>query len=218
VNYGTAGQTYAAHAGIVPAGPGVVDTGQVGLRVSGIIDDEEGTQQAGQTGIITEDITTLTADVMAETSEKFSGQIAFELYVVSGIPTAYSLDFNYGYSKYEDFQNRDVTVTGVECVWQGNANDISFDIALLHHKATGWTYAATGFTPGNGDIARKSVDQALAGDVVNGKDGAWKRININQFIDGNASDGVIMEVTTGANNTIQTMDMHLSAVSEELLN
>jgi hypothetical protein len=216
--YGTVGQAYAAHAGIVPSGAGVVDTGVVGLRVTGIEDDENGTQAAGQIGIITEDITTLTANTYFETSEKFSGQVTYELYVVSGTPVNYSLDFNYGYAKYEDFQNRDVTITELEAVWQGNATDTAFDIALLHHKTTGWTYAATGFLPGNGDICRKSVDQALAGDVVNGSDGAYKRIDLDEFIDGNGSEGVIIEVTTGQNSTIQTMDLHISGVSEEISN
>jgi len=104
--HGTSGTAYAAHAGIVPSGPGTVDTGQVGLRVVGTMDSEAGPQLENQTGIITDDITTLTADLMAETSEKFSGQVTFELYEVSGSPNTYSLDFNFGYSKYEDF-NRD---------------------------------------------------------------------------------------------------------------
>lgn len=214
--YGTSGTAYAAHAGCVPSGPGTVNTGQVGLRVTATEDSETGAQIATQVGIITEDITTLTADVMAETSGKFSGQVTYDLYIVSGSPTAYSLDFNYGYSKYEDFGNRDATVTGIDVVWQGGANDTGFDVALLHHQAAGWTYAATGFTPGNGHIARRSVDQAIDGNVTNGIDGAWKRINLNQFVAGNGTEGVIYEIITGNNNTVQTMDLHISAVSEEL--
>jgi hypothetical protein len=214
--YGTVGQTYAAHAGIVPSAPGTVDAGQVGLRVTGIKDSETGTQTAAQTGIVTEDITTLTANVMAETSEKFSGQVTYELYVVSGSPTTYSLSFNYGYAKYDDLQNRDITVTGFECLWEGAATDTAFDISLMHHKPAGWTYAASGFVPGNGYICRKTIDQALAGDVVNGKDGAYKRVDLNQFIEGAGSEGVLVKIETGQNNTIQTMDIHLDAVSEEL--
>lgn len=214
--YGTSGRAYAAHAGIVPSGPGVVDSGQVGLRVTGTSDSEVGPQVAGQTGIITDDITTLTANVMAETSEKFSGEITYELYVVSGSPVTYSLTFNYGYSKYEDMQNQDVSITALECVWQGGATDANFDIALKHHTATGWTYAATGFNPGNDDIARKSVDQAIEGAVVNGLDGAWKRIDLDFFIDGNGNEGVLFEIKTTQNNTIQTMDLHVVGYSEEL--
>lgn len=214
--HGTAGRAYAAHVGIVPSGAGVVDTGVVGLRVVGIEDSELGMQVADQTNIITADITTLSADVMAETSAKYSGQVTIELYVVSGTPVNYSLDFNYGYSKYDDLGNNDFTITGLECVWQGNANDSSFDIALMKHVTNGWTYAATGFVAGDGDVCRKTVDQALAGNVVNGEDGAYKRVELNEFVDGNGSEGFMIQVITGANSTIQTMDLHISAVSEEL--
>ena len=216
VVWGVDGQTSAAHVGIVPSGAGTVDTGQVGLQVTGTEDSELNGQTAAQTKVITDDITTLTADVLAETVEKFSGDITIEFYIVSGSPTTYSLDFNYGYSKYEDFQNRDVTVQAFEAVWIGGSGDSGFDIALMHHKPIGWTYAATGFTPGNGDIIRRSVDQAVDGDVANGIEADWKRIELNTFIDGNALEGVIIQITTTAPNTIQTMDMHVVAVSEEL--
>lgn len=216
VNLGISGKAYAAHVGIVPSGSGIVDTGQVGLQVTGTLDSETGPQVAAQTVVITEDITTLTANLLVETLEKFSGQVVIAFYVASGAPTAYSLDFNYGYSKYEDFNNRNVTVVGAECIWQGNAADSAMDVALKHHKAAGWTYAATGFTPGNGDIIRRSVAQAIDGDVVSGADGSWKRSEMTTFIEGNAREGVIFEVTTGQPSTIQNMDMHIIAVSEEL--
>ena len=216
--HGTVGRAYAAHASIVASGPGTVVGGVVGLRVTGIQDNEDGIQVAGQTGIITEDITTLVADTYYETSEKFSGQVTYELYTVSGTPTTFNLDFNYGYSKYEDFQNRDFTVTGFEMGWQGNANDSAFDVALMHHSSTGWNYAATAFVPGNGDICRKSVDQALAGNVVNGEDGAYKRTGLNYYVAGEGSEGIIVQITTGANSTIQTGDINVTGKSEELLN
>jgi hypothetical protein len=112
VSYGTAGRARDAHAGIVPAGAGsVVGGGQVGLRVNGTLDSEDGTPQQAGTDVITEDITTLVADTYFETPAKFSGQITFELYVVSGTPTSYSLGANYGFAKYDDMQDRDYTIT-----------------------------------------------------------------------------------------------------------
>jgi len=215
--YGVAGRGRDAHAGICASGAGTVDTGQVGLRVTGVRDYEDGTPQAsGQIGIITEDITTLTADTYFETSEKFSGEIVFELYVVSGSPTAYSLTFNYGFAKYDDMQDRDYTITGFECVWQGNSNDNTLDVTLLKHATTGWTYAPTGFMAGNGDICRKSVDMAIAGNTNNNMDGAYKRLNLDTFIAGGTNEGHIIEIVTGGVNTIQTMDIHIKGVSEEL--
>ena len=207
----------AAHIGIVANGAGTVDTGTVGIRVFGIMDMEGGAQVADQYAIITTNITLLVADEMIECSEKFSGQPEVQLYVSSGSPTTYSADFNYGFSKYTDLGNRDFTITGFECEWQGNAADGIMDVALLLHGTTGWTYAATGFVAGNGDVCRKTIDQALAGDIVNGQDGAYKRTNLDQFVDGNGAEGYIIQVVTGANNTIQTMDMHVTSLSEELV-
>jgi hypothetical protein len=214
--YGVVGRAKAAHPGIVPSGAGTVDTGQVGLQVTGTLDSESNGQTATQTQTITEDITTLTADVMAEAAGKFSGQVTFELYVVSGSPTAYSLEFNYGYSKYEDFDNVDYTITSLECIWRGGGADTSFDIALRHHKPVGWEFAASGFEPGNGDIIRRSVDQAIDSDVANGEEGSWERLGINTFIEGSGSEGVLIEVATGSNNSMQGLEMHIGVVSESL--
>ena len=216
VTYGASGRAVAAHVGIVPSGAGIVDTGQVGLRVVGTQDFETGAQTAAQTGIVTTDITTLSVDVMAETSEKFSGDVLVGLYVVSGTPTAYSLDFNYGFSKYIDAGNQNATLTGFSAHWLGGAGDAGFDIRLKHHKATGWTYAATGFTAGNGNIISRLVDQGIDGDVVSGKDGAWKRTGLDTYINSSASEGLVIEIVTTANNTIQTMDIGITGVSEEL--
>ena len=213
--HGIATVAYAAHASIVAGAAGVVDSGQVGLRVTGTTDDEEGTQTAGQTAIITEDITTLTADTYYETSEKFSGTVTFELYVVSGTPTAYSLDFNYGLSKYEDMQNQDFTVDGFQCLWRGGATDANFNVELLHHRSAGWTYAASGFIPGDSAICERAVDQQLIGNVASGVDGAYKRGGLTTFIDGNTSEGFIIRITTGSNNTIQTSDISVYVKIEE---
>jgi len=107
------------------------------------------------------------------------------------------------------------SVTEYENASLGAANS-PLDIALMHHKSTGWTYAASGFLPGNSDICRKTVDQALAGNAGNDKDGAYKRIGLNTFVDGDGPEGVIIQIITGANNTLQTLDLLLDAVSEKL--
>jgi hypothetical protein len=216
--YGTINIAKGAHAGVVPSAAGVVDTGQVGLRIVNSIQDFENgdPQLAAQSGIITEDITTLTANDYFETLEKWSGVVTFELYVVSGSPTAYSLTFNYGFAKYDDIQDRDYTIKGFEAKWQGNANS-TLDIALIKHGVTGWVYAASGFIAGNGDICRKSANQQLAGDVGNNIDGAWKRVNLDTYIAGQSGlEGHIIQVITGANGTIQISNCHIDVVSEEL--
>jgi hypothetical protein len=214
---GTADKTYAAHVGIVPDAAGVVDTGVVGLRVTGIEDSETGIQVAAQTSIITADITTLTANVMAETSAKYSGEVTLELYVVSGSPVNYSLDCNYGYSKYSDIENRDLTITGFEVEWRGGTQtDTGLNITLMKHSTAGWTYAATGFEPGNGAICDRLTDQALASNSVSGEDSAYKRTALNEFIGGNNGEGYLIKIVTTQTSSAQTMDIHVGAVSEEL--
>jgi hypothetical protein len=218
VTIGQSGIAKAAHAGIVAGGVGTVTGGgQVGLQVTGVLDDERGPQTAGQTAIITEDITTLSLDEYVETTEKFSDIVTYELYIVSGSPSDASLTFNRGFSKYDDFEDNDYTIKALEVTWQGNASS-SLDIALMHHKPVGWTYAASGFEAGNGDICRKSVDQSIAGDVANGLDGAYKRLDLNTYIDGFGSghEGHLVQIITGANGTIQSMDIRVDAVSELL--
>lgn len=216
VTHGTANLTRAAHVGIVASAAGTVDTGQVGIRVTGTLDSESGTQTAAQTAVITDDITTLTADTMVECIEKFSGQVTIETYTVSGSPTTWSVTVNYGYSKYEDVLNQDGTLAAFTAVWEAGANDSAFNIELLHHKATGWTYAASGFVPGNGAICERLVDQAIDSNLGTGEDGAYKRLGLNTFIEGSEKEGAIIRITTGSTLSIRSMDMHVSVFSEEL--
>jgi len=217
ISYGIANLPYNAHASVVFGGQGVVDTGQIGLRANGVtFDSSTGTLNTSDSVVIVDDITTVALDDYFETPEKFVGIVEFELYVVSGAPTAYSVDFNYGYSKYEDFGNNDITLTTIEVVGLGNTNDTNFDIEVLHHKMTGWTYAATGFLPGNGKIADYSDDLAPYDNIFNNEPFAWKRTNLNTFIDSNGSEGVLYRVTTGTNNTVQNMDMHISGLIESV--
>ena len=208
----------AAHIGIVAGGIGTVTGGgQVGLSVTGIQDSETGNQTAAQTAIITDDITSLSLNDYLESVEKFSGEVTLQLYIVSGTPSDASLTFNYGFSKYDDFEDRDYTITGLEVKWKGNASS-TLDVALMKHDDVGWIYAASGFVAGNGDICRKSVDQQLSGNVANGADGAYKRVQLNEYIEGAGSghEGHIMQIITGANGTIQTMGLRVNAVSEVL--
>lgn len=216
ITHGAADLTRAAHVGIVPQGAGSVDSGQVGIRAVGTLDSETGAQTPAQTRVITDDITTLAGNIMVETTDKFSGTVSIELYVVSGTPTVYSLDFNYGYSKYEDFANADFSLATLEAVWEGNATDTGMNIELIHHRSPGWSYAATGFVAGNGFICQRSVDQATNYNVSSGIYGAYKRIDLDEFIEGSGTEGVLLRVTTDTINSIASMDIHMLAYKEDL--
>ena len=88
---------------------------------------------------------------------------------------------------------------------------------MLHHKTTGWTYSAAAFTPGDGAIASWSTDMSPEDDILNTANFAWKRSNLATFIDGGGSEGLLVEITTSANNSVRSMDVHLGARLEELV-
>lgn len=123
--------------------------------------------------------------------------------------TAFSYDFNYGYAKYEDFGNRNFTVTDFEAVGLANANDGSFEIELLHHNDTGWTYDAAAFQAGNTPLLSMNTIHGTEQDIDAGAPFAFKRTGLGTTVDGNALEGVIVRVTTGANDAVTYMDSHI---------
>ena len=207
--HGTASVAYGAHAFIVAGGAGTVDTGQVGLRVIGDSVTDEGVLTLGDTEILVADITTLSTDDYVESPKKWIGTCTFELYEVSGSPGTYSIDFYYGYCKYEDFGNKDFTVNKVEVVGLAGGADTSFDIHFLKHDSTGWTYSAAAFDPGNGIIVDWSTDMSPHDNLANNENFAWKRSTLAEYIDGSSDEGIIVKIITGANNSVQSMDVHI---------
>jgi hypothetical protein len=213
VIYGTANDPHGKHASVIAGGAGTVDTGVIGLSVSGAsYNDSGGVISAFEDTIIT-DITTVALNEYFE-GKKFVGAVDFQLIVMSGSPTTYSFDFNYGLAKYEDVGNKDFYITEIDMGLNVSFSDASFNIEILHHKNTGWTYAATGFTPGDGIIESWANTYGPNDDVINGNWYAWKITDINQFIDGNGPEGMLFRITTGGSNTIQSMNLHIGVEIE----
>lgn len=209
VTFGTANHPYAGHPFIVAGAAGTVDAGTIGLRVTGTSITDGGVRTGNDADTITTDITTLSTDDYLE-AKKFIGTVTFELITTSGSPTTYALDINYGTAKYEDFGNVDFTTTGIEVVGLAGATDTNFDMSLLHHNAEGWTYSAASFEAGGTVIADLSDDMGPEDDLTNGQDFAWKRSNLDTFIDGTGSEGIIVKIVAGQNNSIQSMDIHIT--------
>jgi len=214
ITHGAANISKAAHPTILVEAAGTVDTGQVGLRVTGTCDSEGGIQIADQTEVITEDITTLDPLSTNEVLKKFSGTLTYELYVVSGTPVNYDLTFNYGYSSYEDFSNNDGTITSLDCTWEGGANDTDSNIILRKHTNLGWTFASTGFVPGDGSICERLTDQAINPGIAIGENGRYKRTNLNEFVEGSGLEGIIVQIYAGSNNTFRNLTAHVIGWSE----
>jgi hypothetical protein len=205
--------SYAAHASIVAGGAGSVNAGQVGLRVTGTSITDAGVRTASDSETIVSDITTLSLNKYAESSKKWIGQITFELFTVNGSPTIFSLDFNFGFSKYDDFGNQDFIVSDLECIGRAGAGDTGFDILLFHHNNQNWTYSAAAFVPGGAIIAQLSTDHATERNLINNERFAYKRSGLSTSVNGEASEGVVLCAITTSGGSVEIMDAHIGVTN-----
>jgi hypothetical protein len=205
--YGTASVSYAAHVFVVAGGAGVTDGSDLVLTVTGTSITDAGTRTAADSEVIVADCTAAALNQYFETSKKWLGQITLTLSSTGG--TAFSFDFNYGFAKYEDFGNRDFTITDFEAVGYAGANEADLDILLYHHSSTGWTYSAAAFVPGSPAIISLATDHATDDQLVNGDHFAYKRTGLSTAITGSGSEGVLAKAVTTANNAIEYMSVHI---------
>ncbi len=210
VAHGGANVSKAAHAAVVAGGAGsVTGGGVVSIVVSGTSIDDEGNRSAADSETVAPDITAMSTDEFFTTVKKWLGTVTWTITVVSGTPSAYNADFNFGLCKYEDFNNQDFTVTSLECVGLAGASDTGFNIRLRHHSGTGWTYAASGFVPGGTILANMNTDHSTEQDLASGEPFAYKRTDLNTDISGTTVEGVVVEIITGANRAVESMDVHI---------
>lgn len=203
--FGTSNVSYAAHASIISRVNGTVDTGTVSIVVSGTSIDDEGNRATGASETILADITTAGINGYHETTKKWLGTITYTLTETVDNPTAYTIDFNYGFSKYEDFANQAFTVTGIQVAGEAGASDSGFNIILFHHSTSGWTYAATGFVPGGTQLANMNTDHSTEQDLSNAEPFAWKKTDLNTDVDGNNGEGVVVRIDTSSARAVESM-------------
>jgi hypothetical protein len=180
INYGTTQVSYGAHAAIVAGGAGSVDAGQIGLRVTGTSINDNGVRTTSDSEVLTSDITSLSLNQYLETNRKWLGIITFELFVVSGAPTTYSLDFNYGFAKAEDFGSNEFTVQQFEIVGRAGSTASDFNVTLFHHNGIGWAYAASGFVPGGTVIVELATDHNGDDHLANGDYFAYRHTGLSE--------------------------------------
>ena len=209
--YRSANEAHASHAFIVAGGAGTVNTGVVGLRVTGTSITDAGVRTTSDSEVLSADITALSTNDYLETTKKWLGVITFELYTVSGSPTTYSIDCNYGICKYEDWGNRDFTITDFEAVGFSDANDSGFELQLLKHANTGWTYSASAFVPGDNAICDIGTDYSTDDNLINGGHFAYKRAGLSETITGSGSEGIIVRFVTTVPNSVEYMNVHIGA-------
>ena len=207
VTDGTANVAYGGHVFIVAGGAGVTDGSDLVLTVTGTSITDAGVRTGSDSEVIVTDCTALALDEYVETSKKWLGQTVITLSSTGG--ATFNVDFNYGLAKYDDIGNVSFQVDGLECVGEAGANDTGFNIQLLLHDGTGWTYHATAFVPGGTVLADMNVDYSTESNLINNEYFAYKRTGLNTLVDGTASEGILIRVTTSANNAVDYMDAHL---------
>lgn len=207
--YGASNVAYGTHAFVVCGGAGSVNSGVIGLRVKGTSITDEGVRTLTDTEVLTNDITSVSLNEYLETSKKWLGEIEYELYIVSGSPTTYDLTFNYGLVKYEDFGNKNFEIQDFEMIGRAGANDSGFNIRLIKHTSTGWTYNASDFDVYNNVLENMNDDYVVEKDLAGGKFFAYKKTNINIDVEGSNSEGIVIIITTGANNSVESSDISL---------
>jgi len=193
---GTANSSYAAHVVVISSGgPG---DGDVTVTVSGTSIDDEGNRDATPD---TEVLTIASAEASGtfhETSKKWIGQVTL---TAGGAGTPVNCD--YGFAKYWDNANQDFIVEGFEMTGRAGANDANPNIELLHHKNTGWTYAAGGTPTTPTSLADMNVDHNTEIQFVNGDYFAYKRVDLLTKVTGSGSEGTIVRITTAANKAVE---------------
>lgn len=223
--HGAANVPYGAHAILVAGGVGAASGGTGGtadITVSGTSVTSAGVRQAGDTEVIVTDVTDaaqMAADTYHETVKKWVGTVTYTI-AATDDHTTFSADFNVGFTKYDDFSNRDTRITGFEVVGIAGAADAAFNVTLIEHSASNWTYHATAFVaPTANDIANMNTDYSTEQDLDADVPFAYKRTGLSSSIFGasaapttSASNGFLVKVDTGAANAVGSMDVHINGI------
>lgn len=190
VDFGTANSSYAAHFFVVTAA-GATDTQ---LLITGTSITDAGVRTTSDTESMT--LANGDGDTYYETTKKWVGEINIEK--VDGTDRL----VNYGFCKYWDNANKDFTVLAFEALWMADKTDAGFDVSIVHHKATGWTYVS------GANSAIPPVIQSMSGthvterSCISGEPGAFKRTSSGVAIDGDGSEGILFYVTTTTTNVL----------------
>jgi hypothetical protein len=214
VTHGNANVPYAAHAFVVGGGAGAATggSGAVTIVVSGTSITDAGVRTAGDSETIIADITAMATDQYSQTTKRWLGQITYTLTVGATGHTAYNADFNYGFARYDDYNNRDFKVVSFSAVGLAGANDAGFNIELLHHSSAGWTYDAASFVAGGSEIVDMGDTHSTENDLDNGVYFSFVKTGLTTAITGSSSQGIVIRITASANKAVEYMDAQVGVI------
>jgi hypothetical protein len=104
-------------------------------------------------------------------------------------------------------------INGMNCEGVAGANDSGFDLELLHHKATGWTYSAAAFVPGDGAIVQMTTDYVTEINLATSNPFAYKRTGLSTSVTGSGDEGYLIRMTTGTSNAVRYMNCTVDVTS-----
>jgi hypothetical protein len=217
--YGTSNVAYGCRAFLVAGGAGVVGGGTNGtatITISGTsIDSITGVRTASDSEQIVPDITALTTNTYIQSTKRWIGTITYTI-TRTGNRTTCSVDFNYGFCSYRKFWDHKVTIRQFEATGRAGASDTGFNVQLLKHSNIGWVYSAAAFVPGGTVLLDMNVDYVTEKNLANGERFEYNRKELTTVIDGSKDyaliapkEGVVVRITTGANNSVESMDLRI---------
>lgn len=212
--YGSATSPYGAHAFLVAGAAGTTNAGTVSIVVSGVSVDDEGVRNPTDSETIVASITTMATNSYYETTKVWVGTVTYTLTPAGGA-TTFSCVFNYGLAAYDSFGESNFYITTFEIMGRAGANDNNFDVQLLHHQATGWTYSAAAFSAGTTPICSLATDYGVDNDLVTNQRFKYER-DMDVAISGTSTgilknEGFLVRVITSANKAVEFMNISVYA-------
>ena len=192
---GTALSSYGAKVYVV-LGANTVDT--ISITVSGTSwVASTGTRTAADTEVIQFTHPAVVDDYI-QTTKAWIGQVTLQ--TTAG--TAKSC--NYGFARYFNANEATFSITGFSSTWLAGATDAGFNVEVLHHKTSGWTYTAGGATP-PAALWSMETDYGVATEskAIVDEEGSWERTSLSQAIAGGSNEGVLIRLTSSVASAIR---------------
>jgi len=205
VSYGTANSPTGVFMFLVAGGAGTTNAGTVSIVVSGTSITSAGVRVNADTEVLVANITTMAVNSYYQTTKRWLGTVTYTLTPAGGA-AVYAADFNYGKASYCSFDERKFNIKLIEAFGRAGANDNGFDIQVLWHRMTGWTYSAAAFVPGNSALCSLVTDYTTDNDLVINERFTYDR-ELNAPIDGTAREGFLYRIITTANKSVEFMDI-----------
>jgi len=184
VALGAASQPTGAFAFIVL---GSIPAGAETVTLTGTSVDDNGVRTPGDAEVLAVPGGSA-VDTLFQSTKRWVGPVTFT-------PTG-GLVFNYGFVAFQSEGDTNFTVRFVDASWQvrGTASTASGDVALIHHRASGWTFVGGGPPVPPPPIASLAADYAPDNTFTPGEYGSWRRDNIGTVVLGNDEEGVFLRV------------------------